>query len=69
MSAGWMFLGTKRFLILKSSAGNGWVCRARAATACGDSHMGRGTVAGWLTGNKDWVRDESPLFYLGHPQS
>lgn len=69
MSAGWMFLGTKKFLILRAFAGNGWVCRARDATACRNSHLGRGTDTDWLTGSRDWVRDESLLFFLGHPQS
>ena len=65
-----MILGTKKSCALSGSGGNGWVSRARPTTACGiSSHLGRGTVAGWLAGRRDRVRDGSLLLYLGQPQS
>lgn len=68
--AGWMILGTKKSRALSGSGGNDWVSRARPTTACGvSSHLGRGTVAGWLMGSRDPVRDGSLLLYLGQPQS
>lgn len=48
---------------------SGWVHKAGTKTACGGSHVGRGTVTGWLMGRRDWVRDESPLINLGQPES